>query len=990
MTNNSVNQSDPLLQKIANMRCEYRVKKSLNSLESGVLKSAVQKYVRRGELEKAIFCAAEIDMFKLIKDKNEKIRKQVVTVRSNLRNRLVVMLNEEVSVANWTIWKPFYKSLMKWEKERSKDTFNEKKYLINMVKLMTKSKKVRLPSHIKSVYGSGLKYHEIVDMWDQPLQKMKETTNGAAKYFYKPKDGEEIKKIMDGLVHNLLKSCPNVFYWMFKLMWHPDIKSVTRERRDGKSKPGFIILNMLRYFIVKSKNKHLLELHEIALIMYQEFDNSRGENILTLINIILFYLRRDEIDWTRKNDISLVTDSQAERYYKINQKFKGVYKFDDYVIDMHCKAGKMKGKGRKDFALEGSLVTNESKKFLVPLWKKIYNAEKFIQNECDEYVKSMNIKNKQKIKEINRKWPAMINRKYDRGERANNYQQEEEKESPEMSINDQEELESDITDEEEEYEEDEEKEEEKASELIISDIQYPQQQKIDSKIVKETFQELKKNDPKKYYKYAFDRIVLKDIGKDWKKQLDKINIKDREKYANITDKELKKRSLEKRKKYEKEMKKIMKIIKKKKREEMKRLKAEEKRRKEELKKLNAEEKRQSKKDKNKQKKRRTCPEKDRPPCNTKVKKTQIGVYTDGSMCCYVKKQSKNVMKKRLNDAQLSNKELSKRYRKLNLTPVSNEISNEPAPVSNDFKTPERPKQKTPPRQRQKTPKTPKQREQQRVSAGPSPGSPMFEKGPRRVPKFKINSEIEEKLPFMSFKELTGAKSVKQLKTAKKVPVGGKVPTFINREKGWIVKHQKKSFNYGRDQAIVDELKDIFGVKKMNVRRYRSDKVTQRINKKVKKWKENMRIVDEPSVYLVIDLWPNIGTLVEKKQFRDNDNVRLKYLKILLYRGIFLVTDGNYTNTLINKKHEILSIDENNIGARRYILNKVLSKYTKDEINEVIDDLMSNYKAKKKAIKKIFKKYQMEHLLEGVLKRFKKLRKRVWREFKYRVPNKVKP
>ena len=49
---------------------------------------------------------------------------------------------------------------------------------------------------------------------------------------------------------------------------------------------------------------------------------------------------------------------------------------DDYVVDMHCSLGRKLGKGKKDFAIEGSLVVDEDKQFYVKEWRRRYNSAK--------------------------------------------------------------------------------------------------------------------------------------------------------------------------------------------------------------------------------------------------------------------------------------------------------------------------------------------------------------------------------------------------------------------------------------------------------------------------------------------------------------------------------------------------------------------------------------------------------------------------------------
>ena len=63
-----------------------------------ILKSGVQKYLRRREFDKMIWCIAEIYLFQVL-SKTEKDKKATKGIITNLLNRLIIMLDEELLFA---------------------------------------------------------------------------------------------------------------------------------------------------------------------------------------------------------------------------------------------------------------------------------------------------------------------------------------------------------------------------------------------------------------------------------------------------------------------------------------------------------------------------------------------------------------------------------------------------------------------------------------------------------------------------------------------------------------------------------------------------------------------------------------------------------------------------------------------------------------------------------------------------------------------------
>ena len=608
--------------------------KTLNNFKTDIMKSGLQKYIRRGELDKALYCLVELDMFKKLDDK------KVKGLRSNVRNRLIVILSEDIGISNWNIYLKINNLLKKWEELRKEDNDNDRYYLVNIVNYLAKSKKVRLCSHIRTYFYYCIN-NEDFNKYYENKNKIFEKEDKCGINFYKKNDCDEVKECIDGIVYNLKNNNDNLFYWFFRLINNKKWKSGRRNRRAKKE---YIIFDIINNFIKKIKNNNLIMLYDILYNWFINYNNSRNENILYLMNIVLFYIKRNEINWDKKLNIKEIDN--IEKIYKRNFEYK--LEIDNYIIDMHCEDGRKNGKNEKDFMENGSKINNKSK-YEIELYKKIY----------DEY---------------------------------------------------------------------------------------------------------------KLYKL--------------KTKVKKIKVK-----------------------------------------------------------------------------------------KVKVKKVKVKKLWD----------------------------------------------------------------------------------------------------------------LEEELDFIDFKELMGIENEKDLDKylSRENTCGGKVMTFVNKDKGIVVKEMRKSFNYGRDCCVIDEIKKYFGIKKMNVRRIKSNICVSKINKKNKYWKNNMKLENKETIYLIMDIFENIGTLVENKKKRVKKEIKLEYLKILLFRGLLRVSDSNYTNVLINEKDELLSIDENNIGKReKYIERKISKCYNKDDINKVVDKILENKDYKIKKIKKKLKKYKMEEYCKLVEERFENLRETIFKEFEY--------
>ena len=145
--------------------------KSQHGISLSLLKSAMQKYIRRSETEKAIKCLLEVDTLFILemaddkfmiefnkqsKQKAAPFKKDIVTrfgktQRTNIANRLLVICSEEVNInGNPNLPIQILKLYELWRLNRHIKSATD--HLIKMIILLSNSKKYRLISCLKSAF----------------------------------------------------------------------------------------------------------------------------------------------------------------------------------------------------------------------------------------------------------------------------------------------------------------------------------------------------------------------------------------------------------------------------------------------------------------------------------------------------------------------------------------------------------------------------------------------------------------------------------------------------------------------------------------------------------------------------------------------------------------------------------------------------------------------------------------------------------------------
>lgn len=116
------------------------------------VKSAIQKYARRGMHTKMLQAVSEMDAFKAYDDSdNITTQRAAKAIRTIMINRLKVILFEDVSFSQVGAFTTVSEKIKEWED----DGRNDEKTLAEIVTIISHAKKLRLPSYLRTSYGKG-------------------------------------------------------------------------------------------------------------------------------------------------------------------------------------------------------------------------------------------------------------------------------------------------------------------------------------------------------------------------------------------------------------------------------------------------------------------------------------------------------------------------------------------------------------------------------------------------------------------------------------------------------------------------------------------------------------------------------------------------------------------------------------------------------------------------------------------------------------------
>jgi len=314
------------------------------------IKSGMQKYLRRREPAKMKWCANELYKFHFGENENEKqIGKGIF---SNLINRIIVMLDEELCFDEVTR----YLAIYEWIEELRKEEDYEAglAILYRICDALCCGNLIRLSSDICGFYNKRI-FMDKVEVKVEEMMSMEEVNIHS---LVKKGESEDFELCLRNFVGHFNQKNTNAYYWLFRI-FHMENEGVKSRYRRKEYIYG--VWEFLEGLI--GENEKLRKCWENRI---KEFYNkSKNERKMFLVAVVNVFMYRDEIDFEKE-----ITFCESAVIHEKKMVL------DDYCIDMHCSSGRNSGKNRKDFAMEGCLVVDEYVKYKVEEWRAYYISEK--------------------------------------------------------------------------------------------------------------------------------------------------------------------------------------------------------------------------------------------------------------------------------------------------------------------------------------------------------------------------------------------------------------------------------------------------------------------------------------------------------------------------------------------------------------------------------------------------------------------------------------
>jgi len=257
--------------------------------------------------------------------------------------------------------------------------------------------------------------------------------------------------------------------------------------------------------------------------------------------------------------------------------------------------------------------------------------------------------------------------------------------------------------------------------------------------------------------------------------------------------------------------------------------------------------------------------------------------------------------------------------------------------------------------------------------------------PKQMEKNKVE-KLNEQLEFISIDDM------EFVKLCTNTTCGGKAMCFMVKYNGktFVLKEGRETMKYNYDYDMVDKCKEIFGLNSIGMKRIRSDKVVEKINKTQKFWENNHHFVNKSgTIYSMMEMIDGKKLIDYRRDVGESkvsDQIWIEFMKIGLFRSIFMVSDFSQINVMIDKNGKLYSIDEHDVlGKREQIAGdkniKIYQKYS-NKISEIMEDLYSNQQDKKEHIKNIMVSYLFEEgEINQIIRNYETLSERFEKEYK---------
>jgi hypothetical protein len=307
---------------------KFRNERSINGHTLDVLKSGLQKYMRRSDEQGSLYCAYQLDSFHLAGKDGDRIR-------TNFIHRLMIIFLEDIGIGGYRHWLEIDKqiNILFVEGKKQQQLRNRETEIASIRKILSLcliSKKARIGSHLRT-YGD---HH----------RKQLQTTTNAYKQFTELLEQRHRDVVTYALMIDELKGTAFIFDELERVIAPEHKASISIARKWHKE--------------IKTKEQFLTYMIPIAVHIYGCDDITQVQSIPVPSN------------WSDIQDQYATATADSK------------FVFDDYVYDKHTRSAR--NKTTSYFASVGAYVYPESElidKELKALYEKFRGVEQLSPTE---------------------------------------------------------------------------------------------------------------------------------------------------------------------------------------------------------------------------------------------------------------------------------------------------------------------------------------------------------------------------------------------------------------------------------------------------------------------------------------------------------------------------------------------------------------------------------------------------------------------------------
>lgn len=314
------------------------------------VKSALQKYVRRGILDKALMAAFEL--YRMAELPNGQ------SIQTNMYNRLAIIAAEDIGPAQFSVCISVTNTVLEGNRNTT--------VLAALVQLMCESAKTRIMSHayraLATTEGQVIAQSMGILIETSATSEEEMAASEMGKKLWVPGDPQDIQLYANMFYLRVSQHRISAWTWLgYYMEVTTDVTIRPRKQRKARTDPMLVIWQILSDFLPQGA----------YLILRDAYLHIKEKRPFLFTAVIAALYRTPWVPLNLTAYIHAWEDSPT-----ITQLLTGDYTFelDPYVLDIHTPEGRARGATRVEFRHEGALITNPSPTYTNEKLEQVYLA----------------------------------------------------------------------------------------------------------------------------------------------------------------------------------------------------------------------------------------------------------------------------------------------------------------------------------------------------------------------------------------------------------------------------------------------------------------------------------------------------------------------------------------------------------------------------------------------------------------------------------------